>query len=113
MYKVIRLNDNTVEVVTDLKDIEDITRSKLGNDIADIIADNLQDNAKEKEYARLKHDSDMISYESSLESNSTAFIDILEEVNKMQEYIQDSKRIDRNKILEVFNSIEKIINNQI
>ena len=59
-----------------------------------------------------KTNSDLLSYEASLESNSNAFLDIQEELANIYEVL-DSKRINRDKIAHSVREIEKIINNQI
>ena len=59
-----------------------------------------------------KTNSDLLSYEASLESNATAFTDIQEELENISEVL-DSKRINRDKIAHSVREIKKIINNQI
>lgn len=59
-----------------------------------------------------KTNSDLSSYESSLESNSTAFFDIQEELKNISEVL-DSKRMSRDKIARSVHEINKIISNQI
>lgn len=59
-----------------------------------------------------KTNSDLLSYEASLESNSTAFCDILEELASISAVL-DSKRMNRDKIAQSVRAINKIINNQI
>lgn len=59
-----------------------------------------------------KTNSDLSSYESSLESNSAAFFDILDVLKNISD-ILSSKRINRNKIADYVGEISKIISNQI
>lgn len=59
-----------------------------------------------------KTNSDLSSYEASLESNATAFTDIQEELANISEVL-DSKRMSRDKIAHSVREIKKIINNQI
>lgn len=59
-----------------------------------------------------KTNSDLSSYEASLESNATAFTDIQEELANISEVL-DSKRMSRDKIARSVREIKKIISNQI
>lgn len=59
-----------------------------------------------------KTNSDLSSYEASLESNATAFTDIQEELANISEVL-DSKRMSRDKIANSVREIKKIISNQI
>lgn len=59
-----------------------------------------------------KTNSDLSSYEASLESNATAFTDIQEELANISEVL-DSKRMSRDKIARSVREISKIISNQI
>ena len=59
-----------------------------------------------------KTNSDLSSYEASLESNATAFTDIQEELANISEVL-DSKRMSRDKIAHSVREIKKIISNQI
>lgn len=62
--------------------------------------------------AKDKTNSDLFYYESSLESNSAAFFDILDVLKNISD-ILSSKRINRNKIADYVGEISKIISNQI
>lgn len=62
--------------------------------------------------ARVKTDSDLLSYEASLDSNSAAFFEILDVLKNISDVIA-SKRINRNKIADYVGEISKIISNQI
>lgn len=59
-----------------------------------------------------KTNSDLSSYEASLESNATAFTDIQEELANISKVL-DSKRMSRDKIAHSVHEISKIISNQI
>lgn len=58
-----------------------------------------------------KTNSDLSSYEASLENNATAFTDIQEELANISEVL-DSKRMSRDKIARSVREISKIISNQ-
>lgn len=59
-----------------------------------------------------KTNSDLSSYEASLESNATAFTDIQEELANISKVL-DSKRMSRDKIAHSVREISKIISSQI
>lgn len=62
--------------------------------------------------AKDKTNSDLLSYEASLESNATAFADIQDELANISEVLV-SKRMSRDKVANSVLKIKKIINNQI
>ena len=59
-----------------------------------------------------KTNSDLLSYEASLESNATAFTDIQEKLKRIYEVL-DSERMNGDKIAPSVRVIDKIINNKI
>lgn len=113
MYEVIALPNGENEIITDIKDIVDIGHKYLGCEYGYLLEGNLQDNVKEKEYARIKAESDLECYELSLESNSTAFMDILDEIEALNYHLDNDKRMNRDKIRNIIEHITTIINNQI
>ena len=66
----------------------------------------------EVESAKRGENTDLASYEASLESNTRAFQDILETLTSMEEMLY-KQRVNKPKIAELISVIRKTINNQI
>ena len=100
------------ELVFNPKDFKSLIRKYMGNEAAVYFGEIVDYANKAVRDAKDKRDNDLLSYEASLESNSTAFFDIQEELSNISE-ILDSKRMNRDKIAHSVSEIKKIINNQI
>lgn len=100
------------ELVFNPKDFKCLIRKYMGNEAAVYFGEIVDYANKAVRDAKDKRDNDLLSYESSLESNATAFIDIQDELANISEVL-DSKRISRDKIAYSVCEIKKIINNQI
>lgn len=117
MADVISLKDGSVETVFEPKDFKYLVEKHMGYD-AETYFENLISKMEEAvDEAQDKEQSDLGSYEASLESNTAAFQDILEVCRTMiAEFDQEEGRNRlaalrpwRNNVQEVI----KIINNQI
>ena len=71
-----------------------------------------EDAEAEVESAKRGENTDLASYEASLESNTRAFQDILETLTSMEEMLY-KQRVNKPKIAELISVIRKTINNQI
>ena len=88
--------------IPDQSYLVDLIESYMGYDIAHIVDDELYKAKTQKEYDRLKFESDMVCYESSLEDNTAAFNDISNIIDDFRSKTKDRKMIsiqDVNKIL--------------
>lgn len=92
---------------TNPQEVKNLIEQNMGNDIAFLIQE-LIDAAN---YTEKKVDTDLDSYEASLESWNCVGTDILEIIQKCDTYLRESKRIDRDTIFHMMNEIEKLINN--
>lgn len=108
---LININGNN-EIVFGPDEFKWLIDKYMGNEAAEYF-ESWVDSANEAiSAAKDKTNSDLLSYEASLESNSNAFLDIQEELANISE-ILDSKRMNRDKIAHSVSEIKKIISNQI
>lgn len=109
-------NDNSVEYLLHEEDTSEyyddfqrIIYEKLGRDAENIII-KLRENA---DYTAQKVNTDLQSYEGSLESNTSAFQEILDLCKSMEYNLDNKARLNRQKLIEFVQKIQSIINNQI
>lgn len=108
---LITINGNN-EIVFGPDEFKWLIDKYMGNEAAEYF-ESWVDSANEAiSAAKDKTNSDLLSYEASLESNSAAFFDILDVLKNISD-ILGSKRINRNKIADYVGEISKIISNQI
>ena len=104
-----------IETIGSDRDIVDIIRNACGNDFARFMEERLykpmeiSQGLKERIFA----ESDYYSYEAILDSHNCTFNDILEECENQIEYIEECKRIDKNKLLESFEKIIELVQSEI
>lgn len=108
---LITINGNN-EIVFGPDEFKWLIDKYMGNEAAEYF-ESWVDSANEAiSAAKDKTNSDLLSYEASLESNSAAFFEILDVLKNISD-ILGSKRINRNKIADYVGEISKIISNQI
>lgn len=100
--RVLQLTDGSIEIVDNYDSLYELVRDRMGEDASDMILDLIS----ESDYTNKKLDSDLISYESSLDSYNSMCFELKESIEKLQDYVRDAKRLDRNKLLE---SLEHLI----
>lgn len=100
------------ELVFNNKDFQCLIRKYMGNEAAVYFGEIVDYANKAVRAAKDKRNSDLSSYEASIESNATAFTDIQDELANISEVL-DSNRISRDMIAYYVSKIKKIINNQI
>lgn len=115
MADVISLKDGSTEVIFQPKDFHYLIEKHMGYDAADYfekmekIVDELQEEA---DYTAAKVNTDLESYESSLESNTACFQEILEVMEQIKS-ILEAPRINKKKLFNLVEQVEKEIKNQI
>ena len=105
------INDN-YELILSSDDFKKMIELYMGDEAAAYFGEILASANKSLRALSDKTNSDLLSYEASLESNATAFTDIEEELANISE-ILDSKRMNRDKIAHSVSEIKRIISNQI
>lgn len=122
----ILVNDR-IETIGSDRDIIDIIRESCGNDFANYVEErfcfDLTDlnqlylHLTDKECEKLESDvlsqTDYHNYESTLDEWNCVGNDIVEECDKQIDYIENAKRIDKNKLWESFKEIKRILNNML
>ena len=116
MAQSIFFNDGSVEYLFHeadtpefYDDFQKIIYEKLGREAENIVIA-LRKNA---DYTAQKVNTDLTSYEGQLESNTTAFQEILQVCLEIKNELNFSKRLNRQVLTEFVQQIQKIINNQI
>ena len=93
-----------MEIVTCDEDFEKVLREKLGDDFAKYFSETV----KRASYTDKKVNSDLDSYEASLEDNQRVFQDVLEAVDELKAHL-DGKRLSRSVIGSLLQRIERDI----
>ena len=101
-----------IETIANDRDIVDIIRECCGDDFANYVENRL--NCREltaEEKRQVLENSDYYSYESSLDAWNCAGNDIVEECEKQIEYMEEAKKINKDKLYNAFLNIKKIVEN--
>ena len=109
---VINVNNENVVVLNDNDIIYQIEKN-CGYELAGILKERLVIDDYETKLAREKSCTDEEAYLSQLESIECCLRDILDEVEKQQDYLKESKKINRDTIFQSMDRIIKMINNEI
>ena len=107
--RVITLKDGRNITILNDRDLEDLIRDELGDEVGNKIRDLI----KVKEDKKTEIESDLRYYEMELESREGALLEILDVTLELKEYIEDIERMNRNKILTLVDSIRNAVNNDI
>ena len=107
--------NGTIETIGSDRDIIDIIRTTCGDDFARFMEERLWRpiEISQELRERIFAESDYYAYEASLDSHTCTFNDILEECENQIEYINEAKRIDKNKLLESFEKIIELVQSEI
>lgn len=92
--KRVQLVNGTYEFIQRNEQLANLVGDVLGNDMRQIILD-LADQA---DYTEQKVDTDLDSYEASLENNASTFGDIKDILNDSINQIERSRRLDKDKL---------------
>ena len=77
------------------------------------VSEYIQELEDKADYNKLKFNSDMTAYESQLDELNCLNNDILDELNSICEYMEESKRINKEQIYSRLQKVIKDINNVI
>jgi len=111
MPHVLMIRDKP-ETIFDAKDFEYHIEQCMGYEAAAYFRELFEDAEAEVESAKRGENTDLASYEASLESNTRAFQDILENLTSIEDLLYKQK-VSKTKIAEQISVIRKTINNQI
>lgn len=105
--------NNDVHVIMEDSDITEIIDKYCGSELSRIVANKIIEMDAEKLYAKEIAATDADAYLSDLESKESCLHDILDIVEELEDYITESKRINKDKIRERIQEIERLIGNEI
>ena len=108
MADTLYLPDGSMEVLFSRDDFQRLVYEKLGYDAEQKLIEIIN----EADYTKAKVDTDLISYELSLESNTACFNDLLNNIEELKKLLQQ-KRLDRTKMFKLLDQMETQISNQI
>lgn len=111
MPNVLMIRDKPETIFT-ARDFEYHIERCMGYEAVAYFRELFEDAEAEVESAKRGENTDLASYEASLESNTRAFQDILETLTSMEEMLY-KQRVNKPKIAELISVIRKTINNQI
>ena len=103
---VYRIHDKPY-IVFDEKDIFYIIDEECSPEVSDILRETITELKEQADYTSRKLDTDLISYDGSLDSYNSMCYVITELLEKLESYIEDSKRLDKKYILQLIHSIEE------
>ena len=106
------LKDGSVETLLEPKDFQYLVEKHMGYDAESYFRNLLEKLQSEADYTQAKVDTDLESYEASLESNTRCMNDILDDLEAMKDILH-AKRMDKQKLFNLIEQIETKINNQI
>ena len=109
---MLNLKDGSVHTLFGFDDFVELVEDRMGYDAAKWLSTHVEQAEAAADYTQAKVATDLIAYESNLESNRRALADIQLETATILGVLQD-KRIDRQKIAHAARGISKIISSQI
>ena len=109
---VVSLKDGSNHTLFKFRDFLELVDQEMGMGAAKWLEAHVNRLEEAADYTTAKVDTDLTGYESTLDSNRTAFMDIQEETGAIME-ILDGPRMNRQRITHAVREIGKIIENQI
>lgn len=109
---MISLKDGSVHTLFAFDDFVELVQDRMGYDAAKWLQTHVEQAEAAADYTQAKVATDLVAYESNLESNREALADIQLETATILGALQD-KRINRQKIARAAREIGKIIFHQI
>ena len=109
---MISLKDGSVHTLFEFRHFLELVDQYMGYDVAKWLRTYMEQAENAADYTTAKIDSDLVAYESDLDSNRRAFQDIQTEAAAIMEVLQGN-RVNRQKIAHSVKEIGKIISNQI
>ena len=103
--------NNKKYIVTSTDDIFYIFEKECSPDLVNVLRDTIADLKEQADYTAQKINTDLDCYESELEEYSSLCSDLKDMINELSDYIDDSKKLDRNHIIKVLSRMKYEINN--
>ena len=96
---LIQLKDGTQAFILNSKDLVDIAYDKLGYEYSTKIEKIVQTQEENEIYATERLNIDLDSYEGQIEEYRDCMLEVQEILEKLEESIEDSKRLNKDNIL--------------
>lgn len=106
---LITLKDGRVENLIDDFDIVDLIRETSGDEVADLVEARMKELYDFRTNEREELESDLRSYEMSLQEYESTLDEVQSINQKLWDYIENAKRMNREKMLDKVISIESLI----
>ena len=106
----IDLPNGNKELITDEENLIDIADKFVGYEYSKIIEDIISTKSAEEQYAEMKYNSDMVSYEQQLDNYNSCLTDINDTLEELENYLSDAKRINRNTIDNFVLKLRNLVN---
>lgn len=103
------LKNGNFEILKDHQELKDLIESEMGEDVG-LEVQKLIDEA---DYTQQKVQTDLTAYESQLDSFNSMCLEVIDVINNLVNRIEDSKRLNRNDILNQLDRIRTLIENEI
>jgi len=107
---IVRLKDGTQDMIFTPEHFNRLVLDKLGDDAGNYLDGRIQELQDEADYTAAKIDTDMDSYEASLDSYNALCSDLLESISQLRDMLSE-KRIQRRNMEKIINEMEREINN--
>lgn len=112
MAEVMVLKDGSVETLLEPKDFQYLIEKYMGYDAETYFRNLVEELQTEADFTTKKLDTDLESYEASLESNTRCFNDLLDSIKEAVNLL-DEKRLNKTQMGKLLDQMKKQINNQI
>lgn len=109
---IIQVNNNTYMIRNDA-DLVDAINQECGYELSRLVEQKLDSASYEEQLAEKQFNSDFFAYESQVESLGFCLQDVLQSVEELINYVDDSKKINRTVITDKLRYIKRLINSEI
>ena len=105
---VIYLENGDMELLNDIEDFQTIVRTHLGSAAEQFV----KDLKTEADYTKARINTDLDSYEGTLDSNRSCLCNVLEILEQLEEHVTD-ERLNRAKILSNIKEMMDLVSHEI
>ena len=106
-------SNTELAMISGIKDIAFYTEKYIGNEFSDYVIEYFNDAVDEYDYENECLKEELQNYTESLESNNRLLHDTVDTLEELIEYIETSKRINKEKILEKLKTLKINIWNEL
>lgn len=100
-------------MIGEIKDIEFYTEKYMGSEFSDYVTEYFNDVIDNSDYEKECLEEELKNYTESLESNNCLLHDTVDTLNKLIDYIETSKRISKEKLVEELKLLKLNIRNEL